>query len=333
MKYLTLAVLFAAMQTPAPVPKKTVASPDQSTAGINSKAAPRQANSPPTSTSVKADGTGPAKADSDEHHPEDAPHTVGISKLPTVTVNPTKRDWADWAYWGFNLLLVTVGGFQVYLLYRTLGAISDQASETRRQVDVTLGQLRAMHEQISEMSVQSGMLGESVAVARDAANAANANIELLINKERARIFVRVFPLELPQGPAVISHFIRYEISFHGPTFAFIEDSVGKAVVTDSPKPPNRGDLFGSISIPTVIPPEFPDQTCYAFLFHVLDQFEIDQINHGKTFVHFVGFIRYKDFMEKSRETSFCYLWKPQQGKSIIPAQWVKNGSPEANHET
>src|SRR5690242_17581501 len=42
-----------------------------------------------------------------------ADDSIRISKLPVVTVSPPKRDWADWGYWAFNLLLVIVGILQV----------------------------------------------------------------------------------------------------------------------------------------------------------------------------------------------------------------------------
>lgn len=49
-----------------------------------------------------------------------APTTVDVKSLPPVTVNPARKDWADWGYWAFGGLLVIVGIFQVALLYRTV---------------------------------------------------------------------------------------------------------------------------------------------------------------------------------------------------------------------
>jgi hypothetical protein len=69
-------------------------------------------------------------------HTEDAEHTVGISKLPPVTVNPTKRDLADWGYWAFNLLLVLVGIAQVLLLRGTLKVIGRQTDIMDRQLSI-----------------------------------------------------------------------------------------------------------------------------------------------------------------------------------------------------
>jgi hypothetical protein len=180
MKIFALAVLLAVMQAGPQSPRQTTNNPAQTTGQVKNKGASSQAEPLPGPSLTKANSSGPAKSDSNEQHPEDAQHTVGISKLPPVTINAPKRDWADWAYWGFNLLLVTVGGFQVYLLYRTLEAISAQASEMRRQVDVTLGQLRAMHEQIAEMSVQSAHAGISADAAKKSADAAKTTADALL---------------------------------------------------------------------------------------------------------------------------------------------------------
>jgi hypothetical protein len=104
MKLLALTVLLAIMQTVPPVPRKT-------------------ADNPAQTTPAKADSSGAAKADSGEQHPEDAQHTVGISKLPPVSVT---RDWADWGIWVFSGLLVVVGFLQVWLLFRTWKTINKQ---------------------------------------------------------------------------------------------------------------------------------------------------------------------------------------------------------------
>jgi hypothetical protein len=133
MQILALAVLLAVMQASPPVPRKTPDNSAQAPAQAESKSASGQTAPLPAPTPVKADSSGPAKSNDTEEHPEDAQHTVGISKLPPVTVMPSKRDWADWAYWGFNLLLVVVGGLQVLLLCRTLRAVRRQAGEMVRQ--------------------------------------------------------------------------------------------------------------------------------------------------------------------------------------------------------
>jgi hypothetical protein len=88
---------------------------------------------------------------------------VKVSELPSVTVVPPKRTWVDWGYWFFDLLLVCVGGFQVYLLWRTLTAVQRQGDLMKRQAD---------------------KLDESVAIADKAADAALLNAQAAIAAAR-----------------------------------------------------------------------------------------------------------------------------------------------------
>ena len=83
-----------------------------------------------------------------------------------------KRDWADWGYWAFSLLLVVVGGFQVILLWRTLTAIKRQADTMERQ---------------------EGVLDQSVKAAKDSAEAALLGAKALIYAERPWVSIFVVP--------------------------------------------------------------------------------------------------------------------------------------------
>jgi hypothetical protein len=74
-----------------------------------------------------------AQTNSGGQHSDDAERTVGISKLPPVSVT---RDWADWGVWVFSFLLVVVGVLQVWLLWRTLGAMKQQADLMKQQADI-----------------------------------------------------------------------------------------------------------------------------------------------------------------------------------------------------
>lgn len=124
MKMLILAVILAVMQAAPPIPRQTADNSAGTGANVKSESAPDQAKSLPTPVALKTNSNGTSKTDSGDKHPEDAEHTVGISKLPPVSVT---KDWADWGVWVFSGLLVAVSFLQVWLLWRTLGAIKRQA--------------------------------------------------------------------------------------------------------------------------------------------------------------------------------------------------------------
>src|ERR1039458_4222098 len=145
------------------------------------------------------------------------------------------------------------------------------------------------------MGKQTEILEKSVAAAQTSADAANANIELVVNKERGRIFVEVDDLDFAET-RLLTHQVTYRVVFHSPTVSFIENTAANVDVTDSAEPDEIRFFPLSITIRKVIPPAFPTQDCRALFFRMLDQFEIDQVNHQKSFVHFRGFIKYRDFM-------------------------------------
>ena len=153
MKYFALAVLLAVMQASPPVPRRA--------------------------------------ADNSQQHTEDAQHTVGVSKLPTVTVTPPKRDWADWGYWAFSALLVIVGALQIVLLCWTLRVIRRQAAEMIRQRILMRRQWTTMTDQLKEFTAQTVLLGNYVEATRDGVTAAKKSADALINSERSWVMVDV----------------------------------------------------------------------------------------------------------------------------------------------
>jgi hypothetical protein len=96
---------------------------------------------------------------------------IEITKFPAVSIS---RDWIDWGFWVFSGLLVVVGSLQVWLLWRTLGAISRQADSLEQQV---------------KESRES--TAETIAIARKAADSALLNAQAVVNAERALLLFTV----------------------------------------------------------------------------------------------------------------------------------------------
>ena len=75
----------------------------------------------------------------------------------------------------------------------------------------------------------------------------------------------------------------------------------------------------------------------AFLFpkYKLDQSDVDSIAKGTSFVHFRGFIKYRDISGRSRATNFKYVWKVGEPFSdgTPYGYWLKCGAQEDNSET
>ncbi len=91
------------------------------------------------------------------------------------------------------------------------------AKAANSNAEAAILQVRAMQEQITEMSVQSGILQESVQVARDAAEAAKQNTEMFINKERARLRIEMKPLVLPSESDTGYNTVDFTVCAYGQT--------------------------------------------------------------------------------------------------------------------
>lgn len=137
-------MLLAIMQAPSPVPRKAADSPASTTQNVERKRNASKAPTPPSvgiNSQVKAKS--PKRNSSEQSH-ENTEQPVRVTELPPVTVTGHKRDWADWGYWGFNLLLVGVGVAQAWLLFGTLRAIRRQGVSMRDAVQATNDGTEAM---------------------------------------------------------------------------------------------------------------------------------------------------------------------------------------------
>jgi hypothetical protein len=305
MKLLVAAVLLTVIQTPAPSPKPI---PNTDTVKEPSSAPPR--------TPPNADTT---KTNPEDSNAQDKRQFISVRELPPISV---RKDWTDRAYWTFSGFLVIVGLLQVALLWRTLRAIKRQADTMERQ---------------------SGILEKNVIAAEANASAAQTNaeaaregIEVAINKERARIRIEISGRSLGFKASDINE-VSYTVMCHGYTPAFITDS--RATVLVSPKSePSIGNRDVPMSLPSLINPSLEGIPKSAILMSgpLLKEDDIERIDKGELFVHFYGFIKYRDVFGRGRETNFRYLWSLSRltnSDGTHFGYWTKCGQPEANSET
>jgi len=300
MKLIALTVLLSIMQAAPPVPRKTADNPAQATTNVKRKSASDRDNSAPVPSPAKADGNGPAKTNSGEQHPENTEHSVSVSKLPPVTLNPSKRDVADWGYWAFTLLLVVVGFLQMLLLWRTLGAI-------RRQAD--------------SMERQATKLDESVAVADKAAAAATLNAQAVIDAERAWLLVDEVQFSPVQEPLLSpTPRFTYRIQNFGKTPGIImgckaEFQVGGDMNT--PKDLTFVNLAGTeveSEIHIVPQGESVPRRSKFWDNYLLAQGERDKIYSRDSFLWACGCVHYKDVFGRRHRTPFCYIYIASEKK-------------------
>jgi hypothetical protein len=308
MNLLYITVLLAIMQTSPPVPRKA------------------------TRTIIKTNETPSQNTNGSNQENDNTEHPISISKLPTVTVTTPTRDWAGWGYWAFSLLLVVVGGLQIGLLWRTLGAI-------RRQADIMDSQKTMLQDSVKAAQ-------DNASAAKEGAEAANKNIEMFISKERARIRVDLLPFSITDMVGE-THLINFVITMHGSTAAFITDSGVSAyfLPKDAINVEGVSDavMFPISNLPSTISPGSPPINTYSFLFIDKDDYAliISEIESGRMVIGMRGFIKYWDVFDKPQETAFRYAWSLEGGplgalgviNKLSDGEWVRSGPPEDNRET
>ena len=145
MNCVIIAVVLAVFQAAPPLPGNTPDGSARASSHVKSDSGPKPQ---PTAQSLPTDRPNEspaAKRDTGQQQGNsNTEHSVGISKLPPVSVT---RDWADWGYWAFGGLLVIVGFFQVWLL-------RSQADLMREQAEISSGTLSAIERQANLMAGQ-----------------------------------------------------------------------------------------------------------------------------------------------------------------------------------
>jgi hypothetical protein len=127
MKLCALAVLILAL-----LPQGSDSTPQQ----VKQEADKNKGRNSPSSAVIKAPS--PAKtsaADSPNETRTDKDEPIRVAQPIAITTRP------DYATWAFSVLLVGVGAFQAYLLFKTMRAIQIQAAYMERQAGIMEGLL------------------------------------------------------------------------------------------------------------------------------------------------------------------------------------------------
>lgn len=349
MKYLALAVILFVMQAAPPMPRRT---PNPGTGASQAVQNHPKSNEkiaeppPPTVQTISAQPDQHSNA-ANSHNKEEK--TVEIGKLPSISVS---RDAIDYLGLGLTFTLLIVGIFGVRAAYRTLMAIEQQVGEMKAQRETMQRQLRAMRGQLVQMessgkqtdtmieqiTQQVGHLKTSADAAKNSADAANRNIDLIVNKERARLRVEMIDtLSLQVGEILTAEF---KILFHGFTDAFsVETAVDAGISKSRELPMENGFRIPDRihGLPSVVSANMIKPRYLAKIMDKLDDATLRDIQTQRRYVHCWGIIRYKDFFDVPRQTTFQYRWRaidPSSPLSGITIQrWEKTGSPEANQQT
>jgi len=225
--------------------------------------------------------------------------------------------------------------------------------EYRKQGVDRIAQHKESNLQMAIMQSQADATRENAIAAKDGAEAAKANaeaarlnaeaakemLELIIGKERARVRVELKTFNLSVS-AFLTATVDFTVRLYGSTEARIVESGAEAYLHNSPDPPaTKSSYLMPMGFEQVLTPQSPVVDKVAFLTPPmkLEKPDVDRINEKKSFVHFRGFIKYKDVFERERETRFQYLWNVTDFQNFATkgpfSFWMKCGAASDNIET
>ena len=225
--------------------------------------------------------------------------------------------------------------------------------EYRRQGKERAEQHKESAQQLAIMQSQADATRENAMRAKEGADAAKANaeaaklnavasaamLELIVNKERARIRVEMKPLDLTFTGIGVNA-VEYTVRLYGTSEARVLESGAEVSVDSSLEPDNRNGYMMPAGLPEVLTPVNPvhEKSTFFMSASSLNPVLVDRIRERKAFVHFRGFIKYRDVFDKERETKFLYLWNVTEWVVIgkqgeLYSYWAKCGKEGDNIET
>jgi hypothetical protein len=206
-----------------------------------------------------------------------------------------------------------------------LGGITNQAHEMEHQNIV-------MDEQLKIMAAQLTALKDTASAASSTATAAKESVGLIVQKERARLRIELAPFYLNFGaPSPANYAVQHE----GSTGAFVINSNAAIYVSDSREPDPSLSTGKPMPIPSAITPQSPVVMAQDVL-HPCTEDEIDSVRQLKSFVHFTGFVRYKDVFNGEHETRFNRVWSFARMNHLGEqpfTYWEHCGAADENKET
>jgi hypothetical protein len=189
--------------------------------------------------------------------------------------------------------------WQAILLYKTRGDVHTQAEWMKTQA--------------GHMKDQTKILRDSVIASQTSADAANAQIQMVKDKERAKLRISFDRPNILHGPAGRSLSIQYIVTLDGSTSATIIQAMIAARI--SPPDTDR-ECFAEMEIPRVILPAQPSHSGHVSVSEddvshppVRSEQVIELFRNSEAFIIVEGEIRYQDVFRTGWVLPFILRWE------------------------
>ena len=273
------------------------------------------------------------KHDSSDLQRDASPRQSSNEPRSVRVILPPKDNYDHAAFW-VSVALAIAGFLGIGVGVFTLLFIKRQAYEMRFQRILMRHSLNAMRRQSRLMESQTEILRDSVSAAQASADAANANIELITKERRSYVRIEIADLDLLNA-GVLGDRVAFKVVFYGPTEIFILETAAEADLTDSQQSPDSL-VWHTIGLPSIVPPRTEPIERAAYLYRKLSPVEERALVEGNKFMHFRGFVRYRDVFERDHRTRFNQVWVYSKLQPAFMPKfgcWVKCGEPDDNCET
>lgn len=204
---------------------------------------------------------------------------------------------------------------------------------------MALRTLKGMDKEIGHIESQTQILRDSVAAAQKSADAALAQIQMMKEKERARIQVTPRDFDIVQIGENDNNHMVIEFLNLGPTNAFNVRAEGDGRFTVKDFDSQELEMTDLV-LPPVLKPGIPETSWVPLWF---DGRAGDEVRHmqAKTTIEMKGVIEYDDVFGEGHKSSFhfqmfVYGWErskahPNTAKMKRMGGWCKTGPPKDNH--
>jgi len=191
------------------------------------------------------------------------------------------------------------------------------------------------------ISLQTKATANAAKASEKAAKAALDQVELLKSKERARVAVKILPLETLNFFWGDFNSVKIEIENFGPTHAFNVRASGDARATIEGLDPLKTE-FNDLIVPNVIRANSPPLESSLLFFFPEEWFQRMEPTEAKILVEAMGVVEYNDVFGEEHTTKFSYVMNVNK-TSKIPnsnlvkihpfSRWRRPESPKENHAT
>jgi hypothetical protein len=243
-----------------------------------------------------------------------------------------------------NWFLVGAACLAGWLAYKTLRAIKEQADIMKTQAtdarESGAQTFSILKEQTDNLLISANAATVSAMAADESAKAANAQIQMMKDKERARVAVEITPIETLDTAITGTNRIVLKFRNLGPTRAFNVTSEGdaRAIIPDQEPLPFE---FTDLVLPTVLEPTpSPSESWVAVIFP--EEWLDDLLLRPRIRIEVRGITQYDDVFGDHHFTKFGYdmripklvgKWEGTIAKIHPFSRWCQSKEPNSNEAT